>query len=498
MRGYIEFEHITKVFPGQTALNDVNFSIGKGEIHAIIGENGAGKSTLLNILHGVFPATSGTVRIGGNTAKFNSTAEAIQYGIAKVHQEIISIPDMTVAENMFIGKEPTRLGLVDRPKMNRQAHHILQRLNCDIKATDQMGGLSTGQKQMVSIAKALETQASIISFDEPTSSLSDMEVKVLFDIIRELKEKGMTILYISHKLNEIFTICDKATVLRDGQYINTLKMSGTNREEIIRAMVGRDISLFAQRTIPSQCSLDKPVLCVKDLNGTLFQHISFELHRGEILGFFGLIGAGRTEVMRAIYGADKVLGGHVLLNGREIYCRSPHEAVGHGIALISENRKEEGILPNMVNMDNIALPCVDKFRKGPLINSKRKCINATKQGARVGLRPNDPHFMTVSLSGGNAQKVILARWLSTDAQVMIFDEPTKGIDIGAKAEIYLLMERMAAKGMAIIMIASELTEIMGMSDRIMVMREGRITAEFQREEFAEDRILNVAVEGDER
>lgn len=495
MEKYIEFEHVGKTFPGQKALDDVSFSIRKGEIHAIIGENGAGKSTLLNILHGVFPATTGEIRIDGKAVKFAEIADAIDAGIAKVHQEIVSIPDMTVAENLFMGKEPGRYGIIDKKKMNQDTETLLKRLNCNIQPTDRMGDLSTGQKQMVSIAKALEVNATVISFDEPTASLSDKEVETLFGIIHDLKEKGITILYISHKMNEIFQMCDRATVLRDGKYIKTIEMAKTTRDEVIQAMVGRDISLFAKRTMPCQKKGTEPVLRVDGLCSDLFNQISFDLYAGEILGFFGLVGAGRTEVMRAIFGADPYTKGSVILNGKDIHCKSPHEAIERGIALISENRKEEGILPNFDNKDNISLASLKKYMSGIVINDNKKKQNALEKGKQVGLKPNDPAFMTVSLSGGNAQKVILARWMSTDATVMIFDEPTKGIDIGAKADIYLLMEKMAEQGVAIIMVSSELTEVMGMSDRIIVMRDGEITGELAKEEFSEQNILNYTVEG---
>ncbi|MCI8317893.1 MAG: sugar ABC transporter ATP-binding protein [Lachnospiraceae bacterium] len=496
MDKFIEFEHIVKTFPGQKALDDVSFSIRKGEIHAIIGENGAGKSTLLNILHGVFPATSGEIRIEGKPAKFSNIADAIDFGIAKVHQEIVSIPDMTVAENMFMGKEPGRFGIIDKQKMNADTAELLKRLNCDFRPTDRMGDLSAGQKQMIAIAKALEVNAQVISFDEPTASLSDKEVETLFGIMHELKNAGITILYISHKMNEIFRMCDRSTVLRDGKFIRTIEMDKTTRDEVVQAMVGRDISLFAKRTMPCQKRGSTPVLQVKNLSGGMFKNVSFDLYPGEILGFFGLVGAGRTEVMRAIFGADPRTSGQVFLNGKEIHCKLPNDAIKQGIALISENRKEEGIMPNFNNMDNMALASMEKYMSGFVINSAKKNANAKDKGTQVGLKPNDPEFMTVSLSGGNAQKVILARWMSTDASVMIFDEPTKGIDIGAKSEIYLLMEKMAEKGIAIIMVSSELTEIMGMSDRILVMREGEISGELMKEEFSEERILNYTVEED--
>ena len=492
----LELKNVTKIYEGGVLANhNICFDVREGEIHALVGENGAGKSTLLNILHGVFPATTGEIRIDGKAVKFAEIADAIDAGIAKVHQEIVSIPDMTVAENLFMGKEPGRYGIIDKKKMNQDTETLLKRLNCNIQPTDRMGDLSTGQKQMVSIAKALEVNATVISFDEPTASLSDKEVETLFGIIHDLKEKGITILYISHKMNEIFQMCDRATVLRDGKYIKTIEMAKTTRDEVIQAMVGRDISLFAKRTMPCQKKGTEPVLRVDGLCSDLFNQISFDLYAGEILGFFGLVGAGRTEVMRAIFGADPYTKGSVILNGKEIHCKSPHEAIERGIALISENRKEEGILPNFDNKDNISLASLKKYMSGIVINDNKKKQNALEKGKQVGLKPNDPAFMTVSLSGGNAQKVILARWMSTDATVMIFDEPTKGIDIGAKADIYLLMEKMAEQGVAIIMVSSELTEVMGMSDRIIVMRDGEITGELAKEEFSEQNILNYTVEG---
>ncbi len=494
MENYIEFEHVVKDFPGQRALDDITFSIRKGEIHAIIGENGAGKSTLLNILHGVFPATSGEIRIGGNTVKFSNISEAIKFGIAKVHQELITIPDMTVAENLFLGKEPGHFGMIDKKKMNHDTNELLDRLKCSVRAEERMGDLSAGQKQMVSIAKAIEGQASVLSFDEPTSSLSDKEAEVLFDIIADLKEKGITILYITHKMNEIFRICDRASVLRDGKFIKTFEVAAAAEEEMIQTMVGRDISMFAKRTMACQKREGEPVLQVENLGGKVFQNISFELHRGEILGFFGLVGAGRTEVMRTIFGADPCFSGKVVLEGREIHSRSPHDAIRAGLALIPENRKEEGILPNLNNMDNISLASLEQYTAGIMVSGRKKNKNALEKGTMIGLRPNDPAFMTADLSGGNAQKVILARWMSANAKVMIFDEPTKGIDIGAKSEIYLLIEKMAAEGLGIILVSSELTEIIGISDRILVMSEGAIVAELSREEFSEEGIINYTVQ----
>ncbi len=496
MDNYIEFEHVTKVFPGQKALDDVSFTIAKGEIHALIGENGAGKSTLLNILHGMFPLTSGSVKIDGKEVAFQNALEAIRFGIAKVHQEINIIPEMTVTENIMLGTESTRRGLLDKAKMRGETKRLLDLLGCGFSPDDKMKTLSTGKKQMVQIAKALFLNARVISFDEPTSSLSNAEVASLFRIIRDLKEKGITILYISHKMDEIFALCERASILRDGKYVTTLTLKDTREDVLVQNMVGRDVSMFARRTRPSRVEKDQTVLEVRGLGGEAgFEDISFNLKKGEILGFFGLVGAMRTEVMRAIFGADKALAGSVYHIGKELRRRTPHSVVDAGIGLISENRKEEGFVKTLSNADNIALASVKKYMRGPFVDQKLKRENSVAVGALVGLHPNDPDFMTMSLSGGNAQKVILAKWLSTDADILILDEPTKGIDIGAKAEIYKLMEDIVEKGKSIIMVSSELTEVMSMSDRMIVMREGKIVSELNRGEFTEDGIITLAVGG---
>ena len=494
MENYIEFQNITKIFPGQRALHDVSFAVRRGEIHALLGENGAGKSTLLNILHGMFPATEGKVFIGGEQVKFNNAYEAIQYGIAKVHQEINIIPELTVAENLMLGSEIVNGPFLNSTQMVKETQKLLDLLGCTFSAKEKMKNLSTGKKQMVQIAKALYLNAKVISFDEPTSSLSNAEVHMLFKIINDLKAKGITILYITHKMDEIFALCDRATVLRDGEYITTWELKDTKEEQLVHSMVGRDVSMFAQRLKPC-CAEPETVLKVENLSGPAgFEDISFELRKGEILGFFGLVGAMRTEVMRAIFGADESSGA-ITLHGRKLDNSSPSACVKAGIGLISENRKEEGFIKNLNNADNIALPCIQKFQDGPFVNRERKYKNAIAVGKQVGLTPNDPEFMTVSLSGGNAQKVILAKWLSTDADVLILDEPTKGIDIGAKAEIYKLMEQLVEEGKSIIMVSSELTEVMGMSDRMIIMREGRIAAELTKSEFLEESIITYAVGG---
>ena len=489
----VRFEHINKIFPGVKALDDVSFSIQRGEIYALLGENGAGKSTLLNILHGVYTATSGDVYIEGKKVNFETPQDALNAGIAKVHQEVNLVPQLKVGQNIALGYEPSKGLFVDYKKMNSTGNEILQKLGCRFKAEDGIGGLSAGEKQMIAIAKALYHNARIISFDEPTASLSHTEINNLFRIINQLREEGVTIIYVSHKLDEIFQIVDRASVMRDGQLVSVCEIAKTNTEELIRNMVGRDVSKYATRTKP-RCATDEVVLEVKDLKGDAFDNISFCLHKGEILGLAGLVGAGRTEMMRVLYGADKALGGEIRKNGKIIHITSPEKALKAGIGLLPEDRKTQGFIPLMTNGDNMSLAALPDFCRFSVVNKKAKVNNFHKYGKRVHLSTDDPDTMTSNLSGGNQQKVILAKWLSTASDILIFDEPTKGIDVGAKEEIYELMEEFVAEGKSIIMISSEMTEIIGMSDRVIVVRNGVMTAELTQEEFSEEKILSYALE----
>ena len=493
----ISFRDITKHFPGQTALDGVSFDVPAGEIRALLGENGAGKTTLLNIFHGVLPPSSGAMHIDGKQVEFRSAGEALDYGIVKIHQEINLVPEMTVWENLFLGRELRRGGLLRKRAMEAAARKYLEQLKCRFQPSDKAATLSVGEKQMLQIARALLINAQVISFDEPTSSLSKKETETLFDIIRELRAKGITILYISHKLDEIFALCDSATVLRDGKCINTFAVAGIDRHTLIKSMVGRDVAMFATRGRPSRAETDKPVLAVENLRSDAagFSDISFTLHKGEILGFFGLVGAKRTDVMRAIFGADPIGGGSLSLHGMRIVNAHPCQGVEHGIALVPENRKEQGFAPNLVNADNIAMASLKKYRRGAFVSGRLKDVNALRRGEMVNLHPNRPDFPTRNLSGGNAQKVVIAKWLSTDARVIILDEPTKGIDVAAKAEIYALMEDMVEEGKALIVVSSELPELIGMSDRIVVMRGGRIAATVEKSDFEEQKLLTYAVEG---
>lgn len=486
------FENIQKKFPGVYALKGVSFCVEKGEVHALLGENGAGKSTLLNILHGVFTASEGDVYIEEEKVNFTTPVEALKYGIAKVHQEIHMVDCLSVGQNIALGFESQRHGMLDYREIYEKTDEILKQLGCSFKSRDNIDGLSVGELQMIAIAKSLYHNAKIISFDEPTASLSSAETEKLFTIIEELKKKGITILYISHKLDEIFRIADRATILRDGTYIMTTKVSDITKEELIKNMVGRDVSSYAVR-LNSPCIQEEIVMDVRKLCGNGFRDISFVLHKGEILGVSGLVGAKRTEVMRAIFGIDKKSSGEVYVHGKQIDIKSPQEALKNGIGLISENRKTEGFVPVMNNAMNMGMAVLPSFYQGIGLNKQLIYNNFRVFGDKVQLNIMNPEHLTQNLSGGNQQKVILAKWLATNVDILIFDEPTKGVDVGAKAEIYALMEAFVAEGKSIIMISSELPEVIGMSDRIIVLKEGRMSALVNREEFSETVLLGHAI-----
>ncbi len=494
MEPNIRFDHITKEFPGVKALEDVSFEIRSGEVHALLGENGAGKSTLLNILHGVYTADGGDIWIGGKRVNFGNPMEALNFGIAKVHQEINLVPQLTVGQNIVLGFEPARAGIINFGEVNRRADEVLNSLGCSFSSGDSIEGLSAGEMQMIVIAKALFHNARIISFDEPTASLSNVEIESLFAVIEGLKAQGITILYVSHKLDEISRLADRASILRDGKYVLTCDVAETPRDELVRNMVGRSVSSYAVRTMPS-CVRDETALEVRNMSGPGYSDISFTLRRGEILGFAGLVGAKRTNVVRALFGADARYEGEIYVHGKKTEIHSPRQGLSAGIGLLSENRKTEGFVGELDNSMNIALAALPRLSGCGVLNFKKILDNFNKYAQAIRLNLRDPEVLTVNLSGGNQQKVILAKWLATEAGILIFDEPTKGVDVGAKAEIYRLMEEFAAGGNSIIMVSSELPEVIGMSDRVIVMREGRIAAELAKAELSEEIILSYAMGG---
>ncbi|TCW38026.1 monosaccharide ABC transporter ATP-binding protein (CUT2 family) [Thermohydrogenium kirishiense] len=488
----IHFKNITKFFSGVQVLYNVSFEIQKGEIHALLGENGAGKSTLLNILHGIYSPDGGSLYIEGEKVKFSNPAEALNFGIAKVHQEINLVKQLTVGQNITLGYEPKKGIVIDFKEMNQKVDKILKSLGCRFKSSDYINGLSVGEMQMIAIAKALYHNAKIISFDEPTSSLSKAEIDKLFEIIKELKANGTTIIYVSHKLDEIYEIVDRATILRDGKYIGTYDVASTPRKELIKKMIGRDVSSYAQRLKPPSVQ-PEVVLEVKGLSGNGFKDINFELHKGEILGIAGLVGAKRTEVVCTLFGAERKVSGVIRVKGKEVNIKSPEQALKLGIALLPEDRKTQGFIKYMSNADNAGIAALKKFCNGLVLNHRLKRKNFEYYADMVNINPSDPDILTENLSGGNQQKVILAKWLSTGADILIFDEPTKGIDIGAKTEIYALLETLASEGKSIIMVSSELPEIIGMCDNVLVMYKGRIRAKLKRNELTEEAILKYAI-----
>ncbi len=494
----VEFVKINKSFPGVHVLKDISFSVEEGEIHALLGENGAGKSTLLNILHGVYTEYEGEVYLHGKKVSFKNPNDAIRNGnISKVHQEIMVVEELTVGQNVTLGYEPKKGPFIDFGRMHDEVDAILQQLNCKFHSRDIVRTLTAGQKQMIAIAKAVYHHSNIISLDEPTASLTSKETEALFEVVRKLKKEGITFLYVSHHLDEIFQLCDRASILRDGTYIETLNISETSEEELIHAMVGRSVSAVAERLKPSQAK-DEVVLEVSHFgDDRKYKDVSFELHKGEILGFYGLVGAGRTEVMRAIVGADRQLHGSMILKGKPITGTwNSTRALQAGIGMLSEDRKSQGFNKLASNIDNISISSLERYTSGLFVSDAKKKENAEHFFEELDIHPRLPEYLTVNMSGGNQQKVILAKWMSTDVDIIIFDEPTKGVDVAAKAEIYRLMEDLVEQGKSLIVVSSELPEAMGLSDRLVVMSEGRVTKVLSdRSEFDSDAILNYAIGG---
>ena len=430
--------------------------------------------------------------------QFKNVNDAIVSGkISKVHQETLVVKDLTVGQNVTLGYEPKKGSFVDFSKMDEEVNAILNKLHCKFKSEDLVSTLTSGEMQMLAIARALYHHSNIISLDEPTASLTLKETEALFEVIRELKREGVTVLYVSHHLEEIFQICDRATILRDGEFIETLNVKDTTREGLIRSMVGRSVAAVASRLKPSP-KTKEVVLKVENLsNGNNFRKVSFELHKGEILGFFGLVGAGRTEVMRTIFGADRKTGGDIYLKGKKITGSwNTTKALKAGIGLVPEDRKTQGFLNLSTNIDNVSISSLEKYMTGPFVDENKKMKNAEHFFEEMDVHPRRIDYLTKNMSGGNQQKVILARWMSTDVDIIIFDEPTKGVDVAAKAEIYRLMEEMVEEGKSLIVVSSELPEVMGISDRILIMCEGELSGELIRgEDFNEDFILNLAIGG---
>jgi ribose transport system ATP-binding protein len=497
---------ICKTFPGVKALDDVQMDVKAGEIHALLGENGAGKSTLMKILSGVYKPDSGSIQLENKTVDFESTKEAEKAGIGIIYQELNLIPHMTVAENIFLGREPrSRWFTIDRRKMRARATDELKRLDTPINPKALVDDLRIGEQQLVEIAKALSLQARIVIMDEPTSALSDAEVEKLFSIIRNLKRKGVAVIYISHKLEEIFAVADRVTVLRDGKYIGTKKVKETTSADLINMMVGRDLEdLFPKQIVPiGREILRLENLTIRDPEHTdryILKEISFSLHRGEILGIAGLMGAGRTELMMSLFGVPpgEKTAGALYIDGEKKDITSPTRAIEHGLALVTEDRKSQGLFLQLPVYTNISIASLKRVIKYKML--RRRLENRLVREYVEKLRIKIPEIATLveTLSGGNQQKVILAKWLLTHPAVLLLDDPTRGIDVGAKAEIYQLMNEFIRQGMGIIMVSSELPEILAMSDRVIVLSQGRLTGEFSRKEATEEKIMTAATHSDKQ
>jgi ribose transport system ATP-binding protein len=491
----LEMAGISKRFPGVTALDSVGFSVGPGEVVALVGENGAGKSTLMKILAGIHRPDSGTIQLGGQQVAIRSPRESAHLGIGIIHQELEVIDTLDVAGNIFLGREPVwggPLRLIDRGRIHSETQTLLNRLGLNISPSELLSTLSTAQQQMVEIARALSQHARILIMDEPTSSLTLSETERLMEVVRDLRAGGVGIVYISHRLNEVERLADRVVVLRDGKNAGELKRSEIHRDRMVQLMVGRDLDTF----YAGAAEAGKDV-CIelKGIRTSRYpsHEVSLSIRRGEILGLAGLVGAGRSEVAQAVFGVEKSRGGTVELNGKIVEIRSPRDAIRRGIYLVPEDRRNTGLITAMTVRENITLPDLSRFSSGGWI--RRKAERSVAQASCVELRIKTPSVETAasSLSGGNQQKVVLAKWLSLNPSVILFDEPTRGVDVGAKAEIYQLMRRLAASGVAILMISSDMEEILGNSDRVAVMHEGRVTGVLDRSECTQEAILRLAV-----
>ncbi|GCF10012.1 sugar ABC transporter ATP-binding protein [Dictyobacter arantiisoli] len=487
----LRMEHISKRFPGVKALQDMHLEIREGEIHALVGENGAGKSTLMKILAGVYRPDSGTIELSGKSVVIDNPNKARALGISIIHQELNLSPNLTVAENIFMGREPhSPLGWIDFRHMNQETQEVLAQIGATFSPSTRVGRLSIAQQQLVEISRALSENARIVVMDEPTASLTGRETKKLFDIMRTLKSRGITIIYISHRMAEIYELADRATVLRDGQYVTTMERADITDSKLIQSMVGREINELYEH---AAVKIGDTVLEVRNLSDREYiQGTNLLLRRGEIVGLAGLIGAGRTELARLIFGADRHISGEIRVDGKSVTIHSTIDAIRAGIGLVPESRKEQGLFLELAVQENIAMNTLSKMTTGGLLNMGRIHHIAQEQVDNLGIRLASLKQKVLNLSGGNQQKVVLARWLTIKPKILLLDEPTRGVDVGAKAEIYRIMSKLAHSGVAILMISSELPEVLGMSDRILVMHEGRIAAELPGRTTTQEEIMTHA------
>jgi len=488
----LEMQGIQKYFSGVHALKGVDFELKAGEVHALMGENGAGKSTLIKVLCGIHKRDGGSVALFGQDVNFHNIAESQAAGISVIHQELNMMNHLTVAQNMFIGREPKKGIMIDDSRMICEAKALFDRIGVKIDPTVKLGELTVGKQQMVEIAKAVSRDCKLLVLDEPTAALTQPEVEELFKIMNDLRDKGIGMIYISHRMDEINRISDRVTVMRDGEYVGTVNTADVTKDDIVKMMVGRVV--MGDKKEASTVPADAPVVLeVKNLNaGKAVKNVSFQLRKGEILGFAGLMGAGRTEVARALYGADPRQTGGIYINGKPVNIKTPEQAVKNGICYLSEDRKRYGLMLGKSVSENSAIASLDKFIKAGWIDDKEIAKVAAETNGLLRTKTPSMEQLLKNLSGGNQQKVIIARWLIKDCDIFIFDEPTRGIDVGAKSEMYTLMEDLAAKGKSVIMISSELAEIQRLSDRIIVMCEGRITGELDIADATQEEIMKYA------
>ncbi|MFK4446935.1 L-arabinose transport system ATP-binding protein [Caballeronia udeis] len=491
---YLLLDNITVRFPGVLALDSVSLGVRTGEVHGLMGENGAGKSTLLKVLSGVNSTSGGSLSLDGVEQQFTTTKAAIEAGIAIIYQELHLVPELTVAENLMLGAMPSRFGVLDEKALVKRAISELDRLGEKIDPNMQVKHLSIGQRQMIEIGKALMRNARVIAFDEPTSSLSSRETEQLFKIIRALKEEGRAIIYVTHRMDEVYALCDRVTVFRDGRRIETFEeVDGLERDRLISCMVGRsihDVYGYRARDI-GDVQLD-----VQGLMGPgLAEPASFSVRKGEIVGFFGLVGAGRSELMKLIYGAVKPVAGQIVLKGTRRKFRSPRDAVRAGVALCPEDRKQEGIVAIASVSDNLNMSCRRHFSPFNILNSRKETATTTDYIAKLAIKTRNGNTPIGTLSGGNQQKVILSRWLAEEIDVFLMDEPTRGIDVGARSEIYGLLYGLAEAGRTVIVVSSDLAEVIGVADRVMVMREGKIVGNLPKAQATPDQLIKLALPG---
>nr|XP_061811999.1 ribose import ATP-binding protein RbsA 3-like [Nerophis lumbriciformis] len=491
---FLEVRKIAKRFPGVVALSGVDLQVNPAEVVALIGENGAGKSTLMKILAGVQSADEGELLVEGKEIRFSRVQDAQKAGIALIHQELNLADNLTVAANLFLGREPGKFGWIDQGLIEQESKRVLEMVGLEVSTDTLLSELTLGKQQLVEIAKALSTDAKVIIMDEPTSSLSMSESERLFEVIRDLRENGVSVIYISHRLGEVQALADRVVVFRDGENAGALERNEIDHDAMVRMMVGRDVSQFYQRT---EHDLGEVALSVRGLRTVEHpgNELEFEVRAGEVVGVAGLVGAGRSEMLAALFGAQPALGGEVSVGGQGGLPKSPREALGRGLALVPEDRKGQGLILDMAVKENMSLASLRRDARGPFLNAGKEEELVEEMISALSVKTPGSWQWARFLSGGNQQKIVLAKWLALKPKVLLLDEPTRGIDIGAKEEIYLLMEKFAREGMAVLFVSSEMEEIMGMADRTLVMHEGRITGELAREDFSEEAIMELATGG---